>query len=171
MTTDERRLEIARQLIRVRISMKDMEQCVVFASEVDSNSNAIYKQAFITAAIVSYARPFSRNKNHQKATAHTPVSLKSLTLKELELHKRICELRDKAIAHSDFDKNPTSVHQFEKAGGGQGYIFRAQLYDPLSEAPNIHLILKLGKKIQSILVDKLFELQRWAPSSSPSPND
>lgn len=100
---NERQMKIDRQISRIGISTYDMEQCREFTSAWDVTLSEAIKRALITAAVISYARPFSGNEEHPEATGKPPFSANDLTHEEQQLHERLCNIRNQAIAHSDFN--------------------------------------------------------------------
>ncbi|HXD31566.1 MAG TPA: hypothetical protein VN643_10640 [Pyrinomonadaceae bacterium] len=100
------------RLPRLYIDRMDLLSAKKFANRIlkkswhDKNQTAtrtLDHLAFNTSLIISYSRPFSRNRNFK----NEPVSsLKKETGKvlneaETELHNKILEMRDTAYAHSD----------------------------------------------------------------------
>ena len=155
---------IDRQFNRVYISVKDMERCVEFAAAAEGVTELIIQRALITAAIVSYARPFSGNRNHEKAEATPPLSSLNLTAEERVLHDRLCKIRNQAIAHSDFEMNPSRPVEYHNTG----FLVSSRIYDPLAEILNIRIIRALAQKVKTELENKLFDLARVAVRSSNS---
>lgn len=155
---------IDRQFNRVYISVKDMDQSVEFATAAERVSDPIVQRALLTATIVSYARPFSANRTHPSAVVQPPSVLGNLTEEERTLHERLCEIRNKAIAHSDFEMNPSRPVEYRDTG----FLVASRLYDPLSESLNIPAIRALAEKLKKSFADKLFELSRIAAASDDS---
>lgn len=156
-TEEDTRLRIHKQFNRVYISLKDMEQCVEFATLAATSLDFAVQRGLITAAIVSYARPFSGNEDHERATACPPFSMKTcLTPDEQELHARLVAIRNAAIAHSDFERNPMRLISYE----GSSFLVASRLYDPLLELPHIDKIRSLAEKGKYIFHDKLTKLLR-----------
>jgi hypothetical protein len=146
-----------RQFNRVFISVKDMERAVEFAATAASGKFAqdhTVQRALITAAIVSYARPFSGNEDHERATATPPDILKHLITEEHKLHDKLCELRNQALAHSDFELNPVRPAAYQ----GTGFLVASRTYDPLEEGLNVREIHALAEKVKSLLRAKLHQL-------------
>jgi hypothetical protein len=161
------RHHIDRQFSRVRISINDMERAVEFAAVVAAGNFAqdqTLLRALITAAIVSYARPFSGNQDHEKATATPPDVLRRLTAEERKLHDTLCEIRNQAIAHSDFTMNPVGSVEYHSTG----VSLTSRMYDPLSESLDIHAMQALAEKMRVEFQNKIFELAQAGAKYSGS---
>ena len=131
---------------RLLISRKDIETAIEFAAAAaceDFAKNLTVQRALITAAIIAYVRPFSRNYDHPEAVGHLEVPLDSLTEEEHKLHNKLMTIRDKAIAHSDFEMNPVRLIMCDDGGD----VTQHRMYDPLSESPEISRIDSLAKKV------------------------
>ena len=92
----ERQLEIERQIARVNISIKDMQHCLEYTSAWDESLGEVLQRALITSAVIAYNRPFSGNKEHERATGRPLFSLNDLTPEEQRLHNRLRQVRDEA---------------------------------------------------------------------------
>lgn len=102
-----------RNFNRLTISRHDFEKCGQFLSALSSEKyGTIQYEALLFSAIIFYSRPFSCNEKGSNALAASRVDnfvLGNLSDNELELHKLILELRNKAIAHAEWNFNPTKV--------------------------------------------------------------
>ncbi len=119
-------MEKDEDLERCIISQLDLLQSLAFAkfilekqlherATVDEEKKLIHL-AFNTALIVSYCRPFHRNKSNQ-GTARRPSlpssSLDIFTADERKLHDLIIKSRDKEYAHSDLESYNMLISQFK----------------------------------------------------------
>ena len=61
--------------------------------------------AFDTALVISYSRPFIRNKDAEGQIQYSPlthnIAVKLLIGAEIDLHKKVLKQRNKIFAHSD----------------------------------------------------------------------
>ena len=138
-----------------------MEQAGEFAAAGgDFAENQMVQRALITAAIVSYGRPFSGNQDHVKAVAHPAVSLQSLTEEGHKLHGKLCNIQNQAMAHSNFEMNPIRLVMYQ----GSGWLVASRIYHPLSEAANVRKIHALAKKVKTEFLRKLEVLARVCPT-------
>lgn len=144
---------------RLLISQKDMERAEEFfkaASAANIAGQMEVCRGLITAGIVSYARPFSENKDHPDTTSTPPFSTRYLTDNERLLHQKMLTLRNKAIAHSDAEYNVTN----DAANFSNAFMFSAKFYDPLDEASNLAAMQALAHTAKHLLVDSAFKSSR-----------
>jgi hypothetical protein len=98
---------------RLTISRHDFERCRDFLAALpDQEYGTITYEALLVAAIIFYSRPFSSNEKEKGAQAESRVDtavLDNLTAEESALHIRILELRNKAVAHAEWQFHPTAV--------------------------------------------------------------
>ncbi len=154
---------LEKQFNRTRISINDLEQAgeyLDFLINAGSPQPDILRSSLLVAAIVSYARPFTDNNAHDKATGRLNVSdkeIRQLVGKQgLELHKKILDLRNRAIAHSEYDMNPTS--RVEKHAGEHGFVLKSRFFNILGKELDYNLFLNLSRKLKGYLDGKLFDL-------------
>ena len=99
---------------RLTSASLDLESCLIFLDELGSQQygTTVY-EALLISAIVFYIRPFSQNEKKQSTSPSDPrvpeEVLANLSEDELDLHKRLQELRNKAIAHAEWTFHPTGV--------------------------------------------------------------
>ena len=99
----------------------------------------ILQDALMTAAVIVYARSFTGNKRAQgKAVPKARIDLLPVSQEAslMELHDRVLDARDTAIAHSDWDRRatggvennlPGTVRMTSMAAGWENiseYLFR-----------------------------------------------
>ena len=108
------------EINRYSISLKDFEkakECVAQAKKHKDGS--LEWDALYFMAIVSYCRPFGPNEKPLKAGAEPAkavprISFQSLKVDSPELkaaHESLMELRHTALAHSSWEKYPTSFNE------------------------------------------------------------
>jgi hypothetical protein len=161
-TTTEK---LDRQFHRLLISKKDMEKAIAYLSAAAKANTAGESDAtagLIAAAIVAYARPFSGNKNHPRVTPNPPQPDRWLTREEKDLHKRIVELRNEVIAHSDADRNPTKVSEYRATG----FRVSSRVYDPIFEVEDIPRFLALSTRVLRWFDDKMFSISKQVSQSA-----
>lgn len=161
-TTTEK---LDRQFHRLLISKKDMEKAIAYLSAAAKTHTAGDSDAtagLIAAAIVAYARPFSGNRNHARVTPNPPHPDRWLTREEKDLHKRIVELRNEVIAHSDADRNPTKVSEYRDTG----FLVSSRVYDPIFEVEDIPRFLALSTKVLRSFEDKMFSISKQLSQSA-----
>jgi hypothetical protein len=99
-------------LNRLTISRHDFEKCLDFLTElpVQEYASVVY-EGLLLSAIVFYARPFSGNERGNSPDAESKVDatvIDGLAADERELHDQIVQLRNKAIAHAEWQYHPTN---------------------------------------------------------------
>src|SRR5688572_7042976 len=96
------------QFNRTNISHKDFDEAEKYLTAYDETWPEVVQQALLTAAVIAYARPFRRSETGNASTPFLPAgAVRALTFKQQELHQSILNLRDQAVAHSDFSKKAT----------------------------------------------------------------
>ena len=99
---------------RLTSASLDLENCMRFLEELEDHKyGSTAYEALLISAIVFYIRPFSENeKRSSTAPSDSKVPeevLSGLSADELDLHKKLKELRNKAIAHAEWKYHPTGV--------------------------------------------------------------
>jgi hypothetical protein len=137
MTTTE-------QFNRLSISVRDFEAAAAFAERAAATSPATLEhQALLFAAIVCYYRPFSPNERSQSAKADSSLRIgdfRTLNKAELEIHEVCKRLRNKALAHSEYEMNPTTLN--ESSG-----IISSRPFNLLAHAPEPTALGALASKV------------------------
>jgi hypothetical protein len=99
---------------RYSISYFDFTKAIQFATETSNFSpSSIAFESLLTSAIITYCRPFSLNERGLEPEAAAKLLIddfQPLTTVQLDIHKRLVELRNKAIAHSEYQFNPTKFN-------------------------------------------------------------
>jgi hypothetical protein len=154
---------LEKQFNRTSISINDFSQAekyLEFLSKAELPQLDILRSSLLVAAIISYARPFSDNNAHEKATGKLKVSEKEIRQvigkRGLELHKKVLGLRNRAIAHSEYDMNPTRL--VEKHVGEHGFVLTSRFFNILGEEIDPNLFLKLSQKMGLLISARLFTL-------------
>lgn len=101
----------SQELNRYSIACLDWENALAFATEAQKHvQNSIVVDALVFSAIVCYYRPFSSNERKKNAAAKSQLRIEDfppLTVDEQEIHDTCKILRNQALAHSEFEFNPT----------------------------------------------------------------
>ena len=133
-----------REFNRYSIALFDFEQAVAYATETQTHSAAtLAHEALLFAAILSYYRPFSpneKNNNTQAASQLTINNFSPFEPAEKILHEELKELRNKALAHSEFHFNPT--RRDPESG-----IISSRPFSLLSQSLNIEGLIHLSRKL------------------------
>ena len=147
---------IDQEFNRIYISRSDMEYCISFCYALKNQNDPVLQRALISSAIVSYARPFSGNKNHESANSTIKLSKLKLSESEMELHRYLLELRNTVIAHSDYEANPARALEYRSTG----YSTTSRIIDPVYEVGKTESVLALAEKIRAALDAQLFQLSK-----------
>ncbi len=146
------------QFNRFSISSFDFEKALEFANEAKNRpANGIIYEALLFAAIVSYYRPFSPNERDTAAKATKKLSLDefpALTNSERALHDRCKALRNEALAHSEWNRNPT---RFNRDTGVVASKPFSLLTPPFDLAAFIELLNKLYHACERVRGDYVIQ--------------
>lgn len=109
-----------KQFNRVLLSMKDVEKSLAYFSAAEKSCALENRDAaarLIAAGIVAYARPFSGNKQHERAVSkRPPFPMASLSPEERDLRGRLIKKRNTVIAHSDAEMNSATTIEYSSSG-------------------------------------------------------
>ena len=162
-------VQLERQFNRTSISIKDLDQAIKYLirlNEIPVNSSDFeVRSALLVAAIISYSRPFSGNSEDEFATG-TPKfgkneqrEIKDMIGEEaIAFHKMVIDLRNKAIAHSEYKKNPT--RRLKEYPMENGFLTISRHFDILSVDLDTSYFLKLAEAVKKVLVNKLYTLNK-----------
>ena len=96
---------------RYTIALQDFEKAQQYISTARTHSpSSLEFEALWFAAIVSYCRPFSRNERSRRPRAKPKLAIKEfgkLSDSQRKVHQQCMQLRNTALAHSEFERNPT----------------------------------------------------------------
>jgi|CXWL01.1.fsa_nt_gi hypothetical protein len=99
---------------RFSISLKDFEKARMFLREANKHEyGSVVHEALVFAAIICYFRAFTQNEKSRSASAATQLlrsDFEHLTPEEWSIHHKCEELRNKALAHSEFKYYPTRLN-------------------------------------------------------------
>ena len=125
-----------KELSRYSITLRDFEKAKEYICAAKKQlSSSIEYEALLFAAIVSYYRPFSPNEKSQRAKATSRLCIEdfgSLNSSQSELHQKCKKLRNEALAHSEFDRNPTKFKSDRK-------VFSSQPFSLLNEGLDLEV--------------------------------
>lgn len=141
---------------RATISERDFEEAEGYLVEYPDSSSAMAQKAFLVAAVIAYGRPFTKNErnSNSKASARVPlINDHLLTDQEKHMHESLLRLRNKAIAHSEFEYNPVSLGEVVI----NGISFKVDSFEILNAGIDIHAFLVLCRKRKKQAMDTGFE--------------
>jgi hypothetical protein len=121
----------------------------------------------LISAIICYARPFGPNEqggDDAPSDAKLDISLAEFEdAQDLELHKKIINLRNKAVAHAEFNRNPLQL--VANRGGFGDAAVAAMVYsiwDVRNEQLDLFRFQRIAKEMQSrcmIAIHAVFALR------------
>ena len=110
------------------IAVRYFEKAHEYLSAAKKHDRAsIEYDALLSMAIVSYCGPFTKHYTgpDRKKSQLTFDALDHWTGDQRRFHERCIEIRDKALAHPDFEYNPTKFTE--------GNVFKGRQYSILDE--------------------------------------
>ena len=144
-----------RQFNRVRISKGDMEQCVSYLKAFDAAPDDRIRRALLTAAMVSYARPFSHNKSHDVPTL--PINQESRVLGPAKVAPQgTAQAARPSDCPFGYELNPTRPVEFRETG----FLVRSRLYDPLSEILDVPAFLELATHLDEHFFSMMYSIAK-----------
>lgn len=153
-----------RNLNRLTISRHDFEKCLGCLKELDNHRyGEISYEALLLCAIIFYSRPFSCNEKSKDAKAAARVDssvIDQLTDGELDLHKRLLGLRNKAIAHAEWTYHPTNV-TCDGIISSRSFSVWEYFQSPKSDIQNFHnLVNKVSLRAHNLTADQVVSRRR-----------
>jgi hypothetical protein len=109
---NKRRESIEKQLFRAHISENDFQQANEFLQAFQAAKGVVQRRALLTAAVIAYARPFSDNERSDTTRATSSIRgnpKKILGLEGALVHGHVIKLRNEAIAHATWLRNPVGI--------------------------------------------------------------
>lgn len=147
------------QMVRLIVSGNDWLEAYCFLLSWRAEDSEVVRTALLQAAIIAYGRPFSGNQDHAWATASPQLSLnKILSPGEQRLHDQLMRLRNKMIAHSDYERNKGRRLGLMDDGVFNGTAFRHEEFDVLEQGIDREAFIALCKKLQVACCRKVGEI-------------
>ncbi len=157
-------LNVRARYKRVIIAFHDLNECRGYLNRLLGLNNEpavpasdkTLRQALMTAAIVSYVRPFSGNRPAADVEARLPADFEArLSEKQRNLHKHLIQLRNREFAHSDPDVSDVKVS-----------VREGSLAMPVSDVPrqelsdnDLKLLDTVCSELHLYLYDQIMTLQ------------
>jgi len=147
--------EKQKQFNRVKISTNYFKEAISFLNEYDESLSETIRKALLISAVITYASPFGKNKASEEATSmFVGKPKKILGANGYKLHEKIIKLRNEAVAHSEYKRNPTKSLEFRSTG----YFTRSRFFDILSEELDVVAFKENIEKMKQYCEHKLFVL-------------
>jgi hypothetical protein len=151
---------LSKKNVRLAISEKDMGRAVdFFIAAQKCVPTEIAFEALVIAGLIYYCRPFSSNEKNKSAAADSSIQkveiLKDLSDSELNLHNKLINLRNKAIAHSESEIYPVGLDAEKE-------VLRHKRYSVYPEFANLESVLSLAQTLHHRLRDSVVDcMTEW----------
>jgi hypothetical protein len=145
------------QLNRTRLSSDDFDECSRYLTTLQECSGEWLQRGLLTAAIVTYARPFTNNNPRRipDVTGSLSVSINQvLSLEEKKLHDQLIALRNEVVAHTDYSRKP--VRRLE--GALNGFSMNPTVFDLLGEQIDLKVFSGICMTFKAHCFSTLLEL-------------
>ena len=161
---------VEQEINRLNISEKDFGEAHDYLSELALFDAAIVRRALLTSAIIGYSRPFTKNAGGALSRAKKRIVFpydSGFDESDSELHERLLALRNKSVAHSDFDTKPTG-----RIPGTSGSVFTwSKPFDVLGEQIDLEKFKLLTWRMKCFCVQKMLDLNAGCESEPTGRED
>lgn len=149
--------QLNKRFSRLYITNRDLRECLNYLGRIKLlKSENVTKRGLLTAAVVCYVRPWSGNKQHERANNQPEVPLQRILSPQLlAVHEHVCKIRHKAVAHSDFEWNTCGWTAALDKGG---YATSGLFYDLLDGNLDLEQFDTLAETVFLFTCDRLHEL-------------
>ena len=123
------------ELNRYSIALRDFEKAKEYICAAKRRlPSSLEYEALLFATIICYYRPFSQNEKSKTAKATSLLDIKDFGLNSSQhiFHQKCKELRNKVLAHSEFERNPTNFNSDRK-------VFSSQPFSLLNETLDLEV--------------------------------
>ena len=146
-----------KQFNRVQISSKDFEEALDYLDQIGKVDSAPINRALLVAAIITYSRPFTSNDKGkaEEASGKLPIDpKKTVNPNAYSLHNKILKLRNEAVAHSEYGRNPSA----RTYSADNSFAIQYTRFDPLTENIDIEQFRLLLISMKRGCIAKLSQL-------------
>jgi hypothetical protein len=159
-----------RRFNRTHISRRDFAKAIAF---IDRAANHVINtpeyEALLLSAIIYYARPFSGNERGDSppSDARLIVDVEGLLGDDLKLHKRMIEVRNKAVAHAEFAYYPVQLLPTDSDPEiGRGFASSSQSWHVLNEHIDLIAFRRMAEALHQKCLNNMFDIH-FAGSVKP----
>lgn len=132
---------------RFSIAVRDFENARKYLAALERHTMpSVEHEALLLAAIIAYWRPFSPNEKGKAPKADPSLTIADfgdLTPAQIELHETLKQIRNKGLAHSEFEFNPT---QFNPRSG----VYSGRTFSVVDQNINLALFASTLKLFEDI---------------------
>jgi len=142
------------QFNRTFIAEKDFAEAEDYLRSVDLFQSDSVQRAIVTAAVISYGRPFTTSDTGGRSTPSLPgAATRHLTAEQRGLHSKLLTLRHEAGAHSAFARKATS----RARGNKHGFVIWSRPFDLRTEI-DVPAFLELVVAMRKHCINTAFRL-------------
>jgi len=174
-------LALKREVHRAHISLRDFEDAARFIEAAKRHDLASDEhEGLLLAALIHYARPFSRNEVDPNAAADVRLEIRGgvdavlKTAGELTLHQRIINLRNKAVAHAESEFNPMKIlpkPPRDPAAGVTYLMTSSRRWHAVQENIDLDEFGRIVEAMRAYCMERLPALGREIDRVSAQPHD
>lgn len=149
---------LTRTFRRLVIASHDFEEAHSYLFQFKSEYPIPLQSAIATAAIVAYCRPFKRSNPGADRKSDPRIEFDiSEVLEDFELtqHLVVIDLRDRGVAHSDFDLKPSERLPSPEGGA----LSSSKRFSPLVGL-DIELLTKMSHKLHVFCITQIIYTNR-----------
>jgi hypothetical protein len=150
-----------RRFNRTHISRRDFAKAIAFIDRAATHViNTPEYEAQLLSAIIYYARPFSGNERGSSppSDSRLVVDIEYLLGEDLELHKRMIEVRNKAIAHAEFAYYPVQLLPRDSDPEiGRCFASSSQSWHVLNEHIDLAAFRRMAEALHQKCLNNLFD--------------
>ena len=147
------------QFRRFHLSERDFKEADEYLISAQQRHSLVVRRALLTAATIAYSRPFTKNEQGDEVWATSKIALKLskiLTDTEHGLHEQLLNIRNKALAHSEFSLRPHDL----RITSEHGYAVSGTHFDIVDECMDTNTFQVICRKLASASQSKKSELSR-----------
>jgi hypothetical protein len=147
------------QLHRVLLSQHDFREAQEYLRVVCPPNSEVIARALLVSAVVAYCRPFTPNERTKdaKATPYLPVKpSKVFVAEERALHAKLLELRNQALAHTQYSRKP--IARIE--GSFRGFSYHNVAFSILNQSIDCNLFDRMCGHLDGVCFQMSMELNQ-----------
>jgi TPR repeat protein len=151
-----------RRFNRTHISRRDFDKAIAFIDRAATHAiNTPEYEALLLSAVIYYARPFSGNERGSSPSSDPRliVDVEGLLGEDLQMHKRMIEVRNKALAHAEFAYYPVQLLPTDSDPEiGRGFASKSQSWHVLNEHIDLAAFRRMAEALHQKCLNSLFDI-------------